>query len=229
MDLGFGKSNQNVGSAAARSILQASRAQEKAIEDEIDRYDHLLHDEDALEQMRAKRLEEMKRASQQKQEWKSNGHGRYTEIGLGQNSQDIAKEFFEATKKSERLVVHFYRPTTAFCDVYHRHLEKLAPMHLETRFLKMNVEGCDQRGGSGGSYLVEKLGIHILPTLLIVKNRKVVHHIRGFDEMGSEQCSTASVAYVLGVHGAINRDNEDVPADFLEHVNKGVNRITLQR
>lgn len=41
--------------------------------------------------------------------------------------------FFEAAKKSPRLVVHFYRPTTRYCQTVDAHLERLAARHLETR------------------------------------------------------------------------------------------------
>ena len=68
-----------------------------------------------------------------------------------------------SSKKSERMVVHFHRATTRSCDAFHRALAELAPRHPETRFVKVDVEGCDdvREGGSGAGakYLVEKLGV----------------------------------------------------------------------
>ena len=149
----------------------------------------------------------------------------------------MAKAFFEAAKKSNKMVVHFHRPTTRSCDVFHRALTELAPRHPETRFLKINVEGCDdtREGGSGvgAKYLVEKLGIVVMPTLLIVKERKAEHQLRGFDELGgTEDFSANDLAYVLGGHGALTRrDDEEVAPKFLDESSGGivgVNSLRMQ-
>lgn len=218
MDLGFGNTNQALGNQAANSILRATQAQEEAITSEISKYDALLDSNDTeLEKLREKRLQQMKSASEQRTKWLQNGHGTYTELETGQHGGDVAKSFFEAAKKSNRLVIHFHRPTTRSCDAFHRALADLAPKHPETKFLKLNVEGCDdiREGGSGvgAKYLVEKLGIVVMPTLLIVKDRKAEHHVRGFDELGgSEEFTANELAYVLGGHGALTRrDDEELP------------------
>jgi thiol-disulfide isomerase/thioredoxin len=178
MDLGFGKENQVVGEAVNRVLSEQTKAHEAAIDDELNRYDSLLEDETALETLRKRRLEHMKQQQKQRQEWKSLGHGKYRDL-VDSKNVDAAKAFFETTKQSDRVVVHFYRPTTTTCDILHNHLQKLASQHLETKFVKINVEGCEQ-GSNGASFLVEKLGIVILPTLVLIKNRKVIHHLHGF-------------------------------------------------
>lgn len=229
MDLEFGKSNQVVGDATARAILQTAQQQEQALEDEMARYDRLLDDDQALEALRAQRLANLKAEHAQQQKYKANGHGSYTELGGGtHNAQDVGRAFFDAAKQSDRLVVHFYRPSTRLCDVFHKHLEKLAPAHMETRFVKINVENCDKEGG-GAAFLVERLGIVVMPTLVIVKNRQAVHHIRGFDELGAtEDFSTHALEYVLGVHGAvIQPEGQDVPPELLDI--QGVNRVRLRQ
>ena len=190
MDLGFGKKNQIIGDALAKQFDKSAKVQEQAINEEISKYDALLHAGDStLEQIRERRLVQMKKAQEQKQKWKAAGHGVYSAIGEGQNGEDSAKEFFDASKASERLVVHFHRPSTRICDVFHAHLEKVAARHLETRFIKINVDQVSEDGasGSGAAYLVEKLGIIVMPTILIIKDRKAVHHIRGFDELGGTE------------------------------------------
>jgi len=231
MDLGFGNSNQVVGDAASRLMLQQAQAQEKAIEQEMASYDALLDDDDAMEIMRARRLAQLKQQHDQKLQWKAQGHGEYTDLAQGSTSVDVAKAFFEASKSSPKLVVHFYRTTSAeLCDVFHAHLIKLAPKHLETKFVKINVEGCDQGNGGAASYLVEKLGIMVMPTLLIVKDRKVVHHIRGFDELGGTQdFSTAALEYVLGVHGGVALpEDAEIPSELLPEHQQGVNAIRMR-
>ena len=216
MDLGFGSSNQQIGSTAASTILAATSAQEEALASQISKYDALLDANDTeLELLREKRLAQMKLKQEQQMQWKAAGHGIYKELDAsGQHSGDVAKAFFDAAKVSQRLVIHFYRNTTRSCDVFHRALSELAPKHLETKFIKINVEGCDdsREGGPGvgAKYLVEKLGIVVMPTILIVLDRKAAHHIRGFDELGgSEEFSVNELAYVLGGHGALTRRDEE--------------------
>ncbi|KAL7471373.1 hypothetical protein ACHAXS_011663, partial [Conticribra weissflogii] len=177
MDLGFGNENQIIGDAAASTILRATQAQEAALQSELSRYDALLESTDSeLEALRERRLAQMKQSVEQRRKWLENGHGIYADLfdsvgGSAQHGGDVAKAFFEAAKKSNRMVVHFHRPTTRSCDAFHRALADLAPKHPETRFVKINVEGCDdvREGGSGmgAKYLVEKLGVVVMPTLLI--------------------------------------------------------------
>mmetsp|Transcript_30409 Transcript_30409/g.44706 ORF Transcript_30409/g.44706 Transcript_30409/m.44706 type:complete len:258 (-) Transcript_30409:56-829(-) len=238
MDLGFGNTNQSVGNAAANTLLRATQAQEAAIASEISKYDALLESNDSeLEKLRERRLAQMKAAQSQKAKWLEAGHGVYSDLSSGGGGQqhDIAKAFFEAAKKSNRMVVHFHRPTTRQCDVFHAALEQLAPRHPETRFVKINVEGCDdvREGGSGvgAKYLVEKLGIVVMPTLLIVKDRKAHHQVRGFDELGGKDDFTVNeLAYVLGGHEALTRkDEEDVEPAFVTGGERGIEGVNSLR
>lgn len=237
MDLGFGNTNQAVGNAAASTLLRATQAQEEAIASEISKYDALLECNDTeLEKLRERRLNQMKAAAQQKSKWLEQGHGVYADLSSdGQHGGDIAKAFFDAAKKSNRMVIHFHRPTTRQCDVFHAALEQLAPKHPETRFVKINVEGCDdvREGGSGAGakYLVEKLGIVVMPTLLIVKDRKAHHQLRGFDELGGRtDFSVNELAYVLGGHDALTRkDEEEVEPSFISGEMRGIEGVNSLR
>jgi len=229
MDLGFGNQNQVVGSATARALLQGARAHEESLNAELAQYDKLLDDDEGLETLRQRRLAHLQKQHSQMQKWRDLGHGEYVELGGGQDARDVAKEFFETSKTSERLVVHFYRPTTRFCDVFHAHLSKLARKHLETKFVKINVQDCDNQGG-GASFLVERLGVVVMPTLVLVKDRKAFHHMTGFNEMGgTEDFSEQALAYVLGKHGIIDpHDDEEVPEEVLQS-SKGINSIRITK
>lgn len=233
MDLGFGDKNQIIGEALAKQFDKTAKAQEQQINDEISKYDALLEAGDSeLELLRERRLAQMKRAQEQKQKWRAAGHGTYSAIGEGQQGGDSAKEFFDASKASERMIVHFHRPSTRLCDVFHAHLEKLAEKHLETRFVKINVDQVSEDGasGSGAAYLVEKLGIVVMPTLIIIKERKAVHHIRGFDELGgTEDFSTEALEWVLGAHGGIKLPEGREMPEELQVGNRGVNGIKMSR
>ncbi len=121
----------------------------------------------------------MKATSAQCAIWLANGHGIYNRDltssgGNHQHSGNVAKLFFNASAKLERMVVHFHRPTTRSCDAFHRALSYLVPCHPETRFVGINVEGCNDvhRGGSGSGskFLVERLGIVVMLMLLIIRD-----------------------------------------------------------
>jgi len=165
-----------------------------------------MNDEDALERLRAKRLDNMKAQRRKQLDWQAQGHGRYMELS-------DTKEFFHAAKTSERLVVHFYRPTTRYCEVIDAHFGKMVNKHMETRFCKIDAEKSD--------YLVEKLGIVLMPTVVLVVKGKVVHQIQGFDELGgSAEFSTQLLAWVMSQHKVLTYDG-DMPEEYFK--GKGVN------
>ena len=106
------------------------------------------------------------------------------------------KEFFEVAKKSERMVVHFFRGTTPRCEIVDAHLERLAVNHVETRFVKINAEK--------NPFLVERLHIIMLPTLVLIRSGRTEHSIVGFDEMGGvDDFTTEDLAYVLSSHNML--------------------------
>jgi hypothetical protein len=125
--------------------------------------------EDDFEVLRKRRMEALKKQQQQKQEWLNSGHGEYSEISN-------EKEFFDTSKKSKNVVCHFYRDSTFRCKIVDKHLHDLAPKHLETKFVKINVEKCP--------FLVERLRIKVLPTICIVKEGKTTDYVVGFDDLG---------------------------------------------
>jgi thioredoxin-like negative regulator of GroEL len=68
---------------------------------------------------------------------------------------------------------------------------------LETRFTKINAEKAP--------FLVERLGILLMPTIVLIKDGKTEHSILGFDEFGGvDDFSTEDMAYVLSTHGVLN-------------------------
>ena len=111
------------------------------------------------------------------------------------------KEFFAAAKKSERVIVHFYRGVTPRCEIVDGHLEKLAETHVESRFLKVNVEK--------NPFLVERLKIIIIPSIVLIRDGKTEHTIRGFDEFGgTDDFSTEDMAYVLSNYKVLNYETD---------------------
>ena len=209
-DLGFGSKNQVIGDVMSRVMLEGIEQQEADLEVQSAKYDALLKDEDSLEVLRARRLETLKVQQRKKQEWALMGHGRYMELS-------DTKEFFAAAKTSERVICHFYRSATRYCENIDASLSKLALKHVESRFVKIDAEKSD--------FLVQKLGIVLMPTVVLVKDGKVVHQIQGFDELGgTPEFSTQLLAWVISTHGVLTYDG-DMPEEYYK--GKGVNSVNV--
>jgi thioredoxin-like negative regulator of GroEL len=87
-------------------------------------------------------------------------------------------------------------PATWRCEVVDKHLRAVSAKHLETRVVRVNAEK--------SPYLVEKLRIRVLPTMVLVKDGKTDHSIIGFDELGgSDDFTTEQLEEVLAAHGVI--------------------------
>ena len=64
MDLGFGAQNQIIGQMAQKVVLEGAQQQEAQLDADMAKYDELMNDEDALEKLRAKRLDQVRRQPQ---------------------------------------------------------------------------------------------------------------------------------------------------------------------
>ncbi|CAL1531376.1 unnamed protein product [Lymnaea stagnalis] len=174
--------------ALENHLLQATQIIETQLDAEIERLEKL--DDDDLEVLRQRRLEAMKKAQQQKQEWLAAGHGEYSEVA-------DEKEFFDTCKRSKKVVCHFYRDATFRCKIVDKHLAEIARKHLETKFIKINAER--------SKFLVERLRITTLPTLCLAKEGKTVDYIVGFDDLGgTDEFPTEMLEWRLGRSEMIN-------------------------
>lgn len=158
----------NASGAMETQLVTAAKLIEQQVDAEIERLEKF--DEDDFEAIKQRRLAALKKSQQQKQEWLALGHGQYEEIA-------DEKQFFEVTKKSKKVVCHFYRESTFRCKIVDKHLAILAAKHLEARFVKINVEKCH--------FLVERLRIKVMPTICLAKDGKTVDYIVGFDDLGN--------------------------------------------
>ncbi|KAE8672810.1 Thioredoxin domain-containing protein 9 [Hibiscus syriacus] len=149
-----------------KQVLTVAKAVEDKIDEEISALDRL--DDDDLEAIRERRLQQMKKMAEKRSRWIGLGHGEYSEI-------PAEKDFFSIVKASERVVCHFYRENWP-CKVMDKHLSALAKQHIETRFVKIHAEK--------SPFLAERLNIVVLPTLALIKNAKVDDYVVGFDELG---------------------------------------------
>ncbi|XP_068701717.1 thioredoxin domain-containing protein 9-like [Montipora foliosa] len=178
----------NIEQHIQNTVLQAAKVVEDQVDSELEKLDRMTTDE--MEDLRERRLEQLKKYEQQKREWLQKGHGQYNEVPGD-------KEFFAETRDSPRLVCHFYRDSTFRCKIVDKHLAILAPKHVETKFLKVNAERCH--------FLIEKLNVRVLPTILLVKDGKFVDRIIGFDDLGGhDEFSTEMMEWRIARSGVIN-------------------------
>jgi hypothetical protein len=190
----------------ANAIYQAKMLEEatnvmgdtmiKQADQEIAEMDRLMKEGTAseFEKLREKRREALRQKQKDMMRWKQLGHGQYQEIG-------DEKEWFEESKKNERMVCHFYRKTTENCKVVDKHLAILAQKHKETRFIKIDAEKCH--------FLVQKFEIVIMPTIVLTKDNFKVDMIEGFDDLGGRvDFSTKDMETRLAKEGVIDYDGD---------------------
>ncbi|KAG2456910.1 thioredoxin domain-containing protein 9 [Polypterus senegalus] len=169
-------------------LLQSAKIMEEQLDTEIEKLEQI--DEEDLERLHERRLAALKKAQQQKQEWLSKGHGEYREI-------PSEKDFFQEVKDSKNVVCHFHRESTFRCKIIDKHLPILAKKHLETKFIKLNVEKAP--------FLTERLRIKVIPTLALVKDGKTKDYIVGFTDLGNtDEFTTDVLEWRLGCSGIIN-------------------------
>ncbi|KAL6770507.1 hypothetical protein ACKKBF_B31515 [Auxenochlorella protothecoides x Auxenochlorella symbiontica] len=174
--------------AIEQQVLRAAEEMETALDAQLHAMDNL--DPDDIEALRQRRVQEMKRLQQRKAEWAARGHGEVQEVE--------EKEFFKCARGEERLVAHFYRSSEP-CRVMDMHLARLAPSHMETKFVRVAAEKAP--------FLTDRLKIWMLPTLAIVKSGKATEYVVGFNELGgSDDFPTSALEARLAAAGAISED-----------------------
>merc|ERR1712025_856269 len=168
-------------------LLEAALDRERQLDDQIAALDNV-GEEDLLD-LRRKRLEAMKGQAAERKKKLAVGHGEYELIE--------EKNFFEICKKSDRIVVHFFRPSAWRCEVMDRHLRELSQKHWGTRFVKVNAEK--------SPYLAERLHIWCLPSLVLCKNGKTDHTVVGFSEFKTgDEATTEEVEELLARWGMVD-------------------------
>ncbi|VDB85449.1 unnamed protein product [Peniophora sp. CBMAI 1063] len=147
---------------------------------------------------------EMERVTQMKQDM----HGKYTEVS-------DEKEVIHISANEPRCIVHFYHSNFRRCEIMDKHLAALAPKYFGTRFIRVFVESVP--------FLVEKLGIQVLPCVISFINGVTKDRIIGFEELGnSDAFNTSTLELRLEQTGVIQKETQFMPT--VQHVNSTVSR-----
>lgn len=136
-----------------RSIISALEEKEKEVERIINCYEHIQskhNDDDSLEKIRERRLRELENYHRERHQYLAKGHGVLNEVYND-------KDFFDICKRSNLLVIHFYRPSTVRCQKVDGYLSKLSEIHFKILFVKLNVERAP--------FVSERLKIWCIPTV----------------------------------------------------------------
>lgn len=86
--------------AVQQSVLRVAKQLEDQLDSELHKLDNLQDDD--LERIRQRRVQELRQQQEKAKEWVAKGHGEYKEIFE-------EKEFFKEMKGEERMICHFYR------------------------------------------------------------------------------------------------------------------------
>lgn len=148
------------------------------------------------------------------------GHGEYSEI-------HEEKEFFEVSKKSKDIVCHFYKDGSPRCKIVDHHLKLLCKKHVETRFVRLNVEKAPFLTGMIKLILkplldvclvfhlkfyltnflicpLDRLRVRIIPTIALIKDSKTKDFIVGFTDLGNcDDFSTEMLEWRIATAGVI--------------------------
>jgi len=150
-------------------------------------------------------MAQLKKEAEARQANVHNGHGQLTQI-------TDQKEFFDAAKKSEKLIVIFSRKSNEHSQQLLEHCKRLASTHLEARFIFIEAENAP--------FLTDRFNIFMLPTIVCIADNKVKCQHNGLNDIdGSGKYSTGMLEYLLGaadgmlddwpIHEQELRDKED--------------------
>ncbi|KAJ5693361.1 hypothetical protein N7462_002784 [Penicillium macrosclerotiorum] len=132
------------------------------------------------------------------------------------------------TTSTTRCVVHFAHADFARCGVMDARLEELAGRHHEVRFARVDVRNTP--------FLVEKLGIRVLPCVIGFKDGVGVERVVGFEGLGergfdgTEGFSVQTLEKRLLFKGVLlqakfsSEDNEDVEVEEGSDSDDGASR-----
>lgn len=194
----------NVMAAAARDYQKELLAKEKAqanpaTNKEVD-LDELMDDPE-LEKLHAERVAALKKEFEKREVLKRQGHGEYREITEG--------DFLGEVTGSQKVICHFYHHEFYRCKIMDKHLKALAPLHIDTKFIKLDAENAP--------FFVTKLAIKTLPCVILFKNGIAVDRLVGFQDLGSkDDFTTRALENLLKRKGIIDerkRDDNDEDAD----------------
>uniref|UniRef100_A0A7S0EV19 Thioredoxin domain-containing protein n=1 Tax=Hanusia phi TaxID=3032 RepID=A0A7S0EV19_9CRYP len=154
-------------SAIQYNLMKAASAMEQQVDEKIKHLDEL--DSDEIERLRDKRVKRLKKIRYLQNKWRAMGTGEYREVS--------ERDLFSMFRHHKRIIIHFHRESTERCKLLDKHLATLAAEHVETLFVKIDVEK--------SHFLVQKLNVKVLPCMKLIKDEQVFKTLIGFEAFGN--------------------------------------------
>ncbi|ESZ91975.1 hypothetical protein SBOR_7632 [Sclerotinia borealis F-4128] len=166
---------------------------DRADSDDEDALIASLEEGPAVDAFREQRIQQLHSELTRAKSQKTQGFGNFTEI-------KEEKALMDLTTEVKYAVVHFSKNDFARCGVMDTHLATLAPKHLDTRFLKIDVENAP--------FLVTKLNVKILPCVLVFIDGRSIDRIVGFEGLGytPDTFTTKDLEARLLASGVVRRE-----------------------
>lgn len=176
---------------AVASILDTRPTKDDSDEDDLL---ESLENDPTLDSFREQRMQQLHEEFARAKHLRNQEHGQCTEIKDEKSLMDIVNT------SAELSVVHFFKSDFNRCGIMDGHLEKLAPLHFDTRFLRINVENAP--------FLVTKLKVQVLPCVIAFRKGVSIDRIIGFEGLGysEDTFSTKDLERRLVKSGALVRE-----------------------
>jgi len=160
--------------------------------------------ENELEVLEQQRMEQMREEASIRAQLQRDGHGAVSEIS--------ESDFLSEVTQAKKVLIHFYKSEFERCKIMNKRLEELAPLHLDTKFLKLHAPDAP--------FFVTKLKVQMLPCVICFDNGKAFDRIVGFDDLGgnddfavsdleSRLCKSGAITETDRSLFAGNRDDDD--------------------
>jgi hypothetical protein len=179
-----------------RSELQELQKKESMVEKAIQDDEEFADPE--LERLRELRMRDLQNKQKERVENIGKGHGQYREI-----AQD---DFLAEVTGSMRVLCHFYHKDFERCKIVDHHLAKLAPRHIECKFIKADAEKMP--------FFVEKLKIRTMPTIICFVDGVAVDKVIGFEGLADglpegkeDEWPTIRLASLLASKRMLDKEN----------------------
>lgn len=154
--------------------------------------------EDDEAKFREHGVKELQREMELMKQMREDNHGKYTEMS-------DEKLVIRTSATEPRCVIHFYHSNFRRCEIMDKHLAAIAPKYFHTLFLRVFVESVP--------FLVEKLGVKVLPCVIGFVNGVTKDRIVGFEDLGNKDSfSTATLELRLQQSGVVIKPSEFIPA-----------------
>lgn len=172
------------------SVLDSHLSKNESDEEELL---ESLEDDPALSSFREQRMQQLHEEISRAKHLRNQEHGQYAEIKEEKALMEIVNT------DAQLCVVHFFKSDFHRCGIMDNHLSQLAPLHLDTRFLRISVENAP--------FLVTKLKVQVLPCVIAFKKGISVDRIIGFEGLGysEDTFSTKDLETKLLDSGALVR------------------------